>query len=73
MAIKEHETSVVVVESETRTAFISSDTCCTSFYFAAVRLLYVFLVIFPDKKHDVASKHNFALNATKIPVGHPLF
>jgi len=73
MTIKKQETGVIVVEPETCTAFICSNTCCACFYFAAVRLLYVFLVIFSDVKHDVAAKHNFTLYATEISVGHSSF
>lgn len=73
MTIEKHKASIVVVESKTCTTFICCDTCCSSFYFAAVRLFYVFLVIFPNKKHYVAAKHNFALNTAEIPVLHSLF
>lgn len=73
MTIDKHKAGIVVVESKTCTPFISCDTCCASFYLATVRLFYVFLVVIPHKKHDVAAKHNFALNTTEIPVGHSLF
>lgn len=73
MTIEKHKAGIVIVESKTCTAFISCDSCCASFDLATVRLLNVFLVVLPHKKHDIAAKHNFALNTTEISVGHSLF